>query len=537
MFKPAYDKRLAFRCVPILYSTRATGNITYYESIHDHSWQNLIHCAIFLLSKHVSDQSARRGTAMKLPLHKTKIVATIGPASESTKVMEDMMRAGMNVARLNFSHGDFSGHQQVIENLRAAARAVGRRIAIMADLPGPKMRIGRLADEPIELQPGNRLTLTTQDIVGDATQVSVSFSSLPQAVRPGDTLFLNDGLIQLEAMKVEDQRVICRILVGGELRSRKGLNLPGIDLGISAFTDHDRECLQFALAQGVDAVSQSFVESAADIVTVRETAAAWGYHPFIIAKIERSRALEHMDDILDASDGIMIARGDLGVEIPIEQIAMVQKRLMQSANRMGKPVITATQMLESMTGNRRPTRAEATDVANAVLDGTDCVMLSEESAMGKYPVEAVAMLAKIAAAAEPQCRNQGLKNSLRRHRRTDPIHITDLIALSVEAALERICPAAIFVPTRSGATARSIARFRPSVWIVGVSTQESTCQRLQFTAGVYSAHEPCHPEDWNAYARDWVQTHEVEGHLAILTEGPSSKNPKANNRMEIIQIK
>ncbi len=350
---------------------------------------------------------------MKLPEHKTKIVATIGPASASREVMEAMIEAGMNVARINFAHGDFSGHKQVIDKLRAAARALGRRIAIMADLPGPKMRIGRLAKEPVELQPGALFTLTTRDIVGDAERVSVSFARLPQALRPGDTLFLNDGLIQLETVKVEGQEVVCRVLVGGELRSRKGLNLPGIDLGISAFTDHDRECLKFASEQGVDAVSQSFVESAADIVAVRESAAAMGYNPFIIAKIERSRALEHMDDILAAADGIMVARGDLGVEIPIEQIAVVQKRLIHSANRMGKPVITATQMLESMTDNRRPTRAEATDVANAVLDGTDCVMLSEESAMGKYPVEAVAMLAKIAAATEPHRPRHGLQEALR----------------------------------------------------------------------------------------------------------------------------
>jgi pyruvate kinase len=474
---------------------------------------------------------------MSLPPHKTKIVATIGPASESRKIMEDMIKAGMSVARLNFSHGAFDGHREVIDNLRAAACSVGRRIAIMADLPGPKMRIGHLEDEPVELQAGALFTLTARDIVGDSTKASVSFSRLPQAVKPGDTLFLNDGLIQLEALKVEDQEVVCRVLVGGELRSRKGLNLPGIDLGISAFTDHDRECLKFALEQGVDAVSQSFVESAADIAAVRETAAAWGYHPFIIAKIERSTALGHMDDILEAADGIMIARGDLGVEIPIEQIAVVQKRLMQGANRAGKPVITATQMLESMTGNRRPTRAEATDVANAVLDGTDCVMLSEESAMGKYPVEAVAMLAKIAAATEPQRRSHGIKEALCEQRSPDVVNIKDLIALSVEAALERISPAAVFVPTHSGATARSIARFRLPVWIVGVSSQEATCQRLQFSSGVFPAHEPDHPKDWNAYVRNWLQTHEVGGDFVILTEGPSSKNPKANNRMEIIEIK
>ncbi|MBN2438963.1 MAG: pyruvate kinase [Deltaproteobacteria bacterium] len=474
---------------------------------------------------------------MKLPEHKTKIVATIGPASASREVMEAMIKAGMNVARINFSHGDFGSHKQVIEKLRAAARALGRRIAIMADLPGPKMRIGRLADEPVELQPGALFTLTTRDIVGDAERVSVSFARLPQALRPGDTLFLNDGLIQLETLKVEGEDVACRVLVGGELRSRKGLNLPGIDLGISAFTDHDRECLKFASEQGVDAVGQSFVENAADIAAVRESADAMGYNPFIIAKIERSRALEHMDDILAAADGIMVARGDLGVEIPIERIAIVQKRLIHIANRMGKPVITATQMLESMTDNRRPTRAEATDVANAVLDGTDCVMLSEESAMGKYPVEAVAMLAKIATATEPHRPRYGLKEALGDHGGNVPVRIKDLIALSVDTALESISPAAVFVPTHSGATARSISRFKPPVWIVGVSSREETCQRLLFSGGVYPIYEPDHPKDWNAYVGDWLQSHEVEGNVAILTEGPSAKHPEANNRMEIIQLR
>ena len=473
---------------------------------------------------------------MKLPAHKTKIVATIGPASATGEVMEEMIKAGMNVARINFSHGDFSGHKQAIDRLRAAACAAGRRIAIMADLPGPKMRIGRLAVEPVDLQPGSIFTLTTRDIVGDAERVSVSFSRLPQALRPGDILFLSDGLIQLETIKVESQEVTCRVLVGGELRSRKGLNLPGIDLGISAFTDHDRECLIFAFEQGVDAISQSFVESAADINAVRQSATAMGYSPFIIAKIERSNALEHMDDILEAADGIMVARGDLGVEIPIEQIAVVQKRLIQSANRMGKPVITATQMLESMTDNRRPTRAEATDVANAVLDGTDCVMLSEESAIGKYPVEAVAMLAKIAAAIEPHTSRRGLKEDLLNHGPKIPAGITEVIALSIEAALGLISPAAVFVPTRSGATARAIARFKLPVWIVGVSSREATCQALLFSRGVYPMVEPDHPTDWNVYVRGWLRSHEMAGNLAILIEGPSAMHPQGNHRMEIIEL-
>jgi pyruvate kinase len=261
-----------------------------------------------------------------------------------------------------------------------------------------------------------------------------------------------------------------------------------------------------------------------------------GYHPYIIAKIERSRALEHMEGILEAADGIMVARGDLGVEIPIEEIALVQKRLIHQANSLGKPVITATQMLESMTDNRRPTRAESTDVANAVLDGTDCVMLSEESAMGDYPVEAVAMLAKIAAVTEPHRMRRDLAQTSRNGDKTSSAAITDVIALSVETALKRISPAAVFVPTRSGHMARSVARFKPPVWIVAVSSQEATCQQLLFSSGIYPVYEPDHPQNWNVYVKDWLSRHALEGHLAILTEGPSRAHPEANHRMEIIRL-
>ena len=322
---------------------------------------------------------------VSLPPNKTRIVATIGPASSSPDVLERMIQAGMNVARLNFSHGEFATHQQNILNLRAAAQATGRPLAIMADLSGPKMRIGRLTAEPVQLRHGDLFTLTTDDIIGDQQRVSVSFARLPKVVKPGDKLSLNDGYIQLEVVEVRGPDVVCKVTVGGELRSRKGLNLPGIDLGVSAFTDRDRECLQFALAQGVDAISQSFVEGAADVEAVRQAARDVGRQPFLIAKIERKRALERIDEILDAADGIMIARGDLGVEVPIEQIAVIQKDLIREANRRAKPVITATQMLESMIHNYLPTRAEATDVSNAVLDGTDGVMLSAESAMGDFP--------------------------------------------------------------------------------------------------------------------------------------------------------
>src|SRR5690242_16401727 len=258
---------------------------------------------------------------MPLPFHKTKLVCTIGPASRSREVMEQMILAGMNVARLNFSHGDFSGHQTVIEDLRAAACAVGRRIAIMADLPGPKMRIGQLRHDPVYLQAGSAFTLTTADTLGYENCVSISFEGLPRAVNAGDALFLNDGLIQLEVTGTAAGAVHCRVVVGGELHSRKGLNVPDIDLGVRAFTEHDYECLKFSLENGVDAVSQSFVETAEDVQAVREAATSLGYNPFVIAKIERSRALKSIEQIIDATDGIMIARGDLGVEMPIEQMA------------------------------------------------------------------------------------------------------------------------------------------------------------------------------------------------------------------------
>lgn len=473
---------------------------------------------------------------MPFPANKTKIVCTIGPASDSPEILEQLILAGMNVARLNFSHGDFSSHQETIQKVRAASQATGRRVAIMADLPGPKIRIGQFAQEPIELRPDDNFTLTTEDIVGDNERGSVSFSRLPQAVKPQDRLFLNDGLIELEVKRVEGCDVHCKVIVGGELRSRKGLNLPGIDLGISAFTDRDYECLKFAMQNGVDAVSQSFVQTAEDVASVRTAASELGHYPFIIAKIERAGARNHINEILKASDGIMIARGDLGVEIPIEQIAVAQKNIMRQANIMGKPVITATQMLESMTSNRRPTRAEATDVANAILDGTDCVMLSGESAMGAYPVESAAMLARIATAVEPHRPAHSMDKILQILREEDEIKLEDLIALSVETTLRRISPPTVIVPTRSGSTARNITRFRLPVWITAVSSRQKTCQDLMFSYGVYPVCEPEHPEDWRKWAKEWLKSLNIEGNLVVLTEGPSEKRPDRNNRMEIIDL-
>lgn len=474
---------------------------------------------------------------MPYPMNKTKIVCTIGPASDDVEILERMLEAGMNIARLNFSHGDFSGHAARIDRIRAASRNTGRRVAIMGDLPGPKMRVGELTSEPIELEAGDLFTLTTRKIVGDRNCISVTFSPLPDVVKPGDILFLNDGLIQLETLRVEDRDVHCKVTVGGELRSRKGLNLPGIDLGIGAFTERDHECLRFALNHDVDAISQSFVETAEDIFAVRHAARELGCNPFVIGKIERSSALEHIDAILDAADGVMIARGDLGVEIPIEGIAVTQKHLMRKANLLGKPVITATQMLESMTANRRPTRAESTDVANAILDGTDCVMLSGESAMGAYPIDSVAMLARIAAATEPTRPAYPVRDALMDQCGPQGINVYDLIAASVATTVETVSPAAVLVPTRSGASARNVTRFRLPVWITAISRHESTCRNLLFSYGVRPMRVDSYPADWKSFAKDLVQSEGLPGDVAILTEGPSSHNPDSNHRMEIVELR
>jgi pyruvate kinase len=470
-----------------------------------------------------------------LPAHKTKIVATIGPASESPEMLARLIRAGLNVARLNFSHGSFSKHAEVIRRVRDAARESGRRVAIMADLPGPKMRLGKIDPEPIQLVPGERFVLTNENIVGNAQRVSMSFEPLPRVVKPGNRIFLNDGLVQLVVNRVTGSDLECTVAVGGELRSRKGLNLPGVDLGISAFTEHDRECLEFALKEGVDAVSQSFVERAADIEAVRKAAAKFGSQPFIIAKIERADALQHLDEILATADGIMVARGDLGVEVPIEEIAYTQKQLIAKANLAGKPVITATQMLESMVSSRLPTRAEATDVANAILDGTDCVMLSGESAMGSFPEEAVTMLAKIAAFTEthrPRLSVAAQREFLQQPEGTGGGRMASV----VEHALNTVPCDLLLVPTRGGSVARAISRFKPPVWIIAPSSDPAVCQNLAFSYGVHSVHLAEEPDDWREWIGHWLSENRITAERVMLVAGPSPRNPKANYRIELMRL-
>jgi pyruvate kinase len=472
-----------------------------------------------------------------LPDKKTKIVCTIGPASASPEVLAQLIAAGMNVARVNFSHGDLATHRATIAHVRAAARDAGAAVAIFGDLPGPKMRIGEIRDGPVELQRGQAFVLHSEPRVGDRTGASHSFPRLPQVVQPGDAIFLNDGYIQLEVERIVGQEVHCRVLVGGPLSSRKGINLPNVDLGISAFTERDHELLRFAAEQQLDGVSQSFVESAADIEAVRQAAADLAYTPFIIAKIERAGALPNLDAILQSTDAIMVARGDLGVEIPIEQVAVTQKRIIQRANRVGKPVITATHMLESMIGTRRPTRAEATDVANAILDGTDCVMLSGETAVGAFPVDAVTTMARIAAVTEANRPPSLLGHLMQAQRERATLTLADLVAFDTYLSTQTLSPAVVFVPTRSGRTPRQIARFHLPAWIVAFAPDAGVCRRLQFSYGVHPVQPAQWPSDWLAHARAWGREHLPDATLALLITGTGELEAGGSQRTDVLALR
>jgi len=469
---------------------------------------------------------------------KTKIVCTIGPASRSVAVLERMIAAGMNIARINFAHGDLDQHRQTIANIRAAADAADERVTIFGDLPGPKMRIGELDRDTIQLERGQSFVLQSEPIVGDAERVSMSFPSLPRVVKPGDNIFLNDGYIQVEVSQVQEKEVHCQVLTGGELRAHKGVNVPDVDLGICAFTDQDEQYLAFAAEQGLDGISQSFVERVHDIEVLREAAASLDYDPFVIAKIERSRALANLDSILAAVDGIMVARGDLGVEIPIEQIAGTQKRIIFEANLRGKPVITATHMLESMIDHRRPTRAEATDVANAILDGTDCLMLSGETAVGYYPVEAVAVMARIAQETEQQTEHIGMAvaNLLELQQLRGDINRADLISFNIFQSAQTLKPALVFVPSASGDTARYVTRFRLPQWIIAICLEESTAHRLQFSYGIFPEYSQRDPDSWPHYAQDWLERHDIDSDLVLVVEGAGTAKAGDTTRLDIIDL-
>ncbi|MFQ5719966.1 MAG: pyruvate kinase [Acidobacteriota bacterium] len=412
---------------------------------------------------------------------RTKIVCTIGPASREPEILQGLMQAGMSVARLNFSHGSQAQHSRTIASIRATSRRLGAGVAILQDLAGFKVRIGEIAGGGVSLDPAQKIVLTARDVPGDAREISVSYPDLVREVRAGDTLLLSDGAIELEVDQVSGGDLSCRVVVGGWLGSRKGVNVPGRSIGGSGLTAKDREDLAFGLEQGVDHVAMSFVRRADDIREAKDLIAERGHDTPVIAKIENRDALDEIDAILAVADGIMVARGDLGVGIPIARIPNVQKLLIARANRAAKPVITATHMLRSMVESPRPTRAEVTDVANSILDGTDAIMLSEETAVGAYPVEAAQTMADVAVETETAFPHDRWTFDLRQK---DHDTVAEAIAFAVCRMADDVDAAAILTCTSSGSTARAVARFRPRRPVLALTPRETTYRRLALTWGV-----------------------------------------------------
>ncbi|MGD0799839.1 MAG: pyruvate kinase [Terracidiphilus sp.] len=413
---------------------------------------------------------------------RAKIVATLGPASNTVPVFRDLVRAGVDVVRLNFSHGTQEEKLALIQMIRKVSREEHKPLCILGDLQGPKIRTSKLKDhQSVLLKAGGRLTITPREVPGTACLVGTTFKTLAENVEQGSRILLSDGLIELRVQEVEGGDVFCEIINGGMLGENKGINLPGIPVRVPSLTEKDADDLEFALKNGVDAVAVSFVRTAEDVRLVRNRVAALGGESWIVAKLEKPQAIEDLDAILNAADAIMVARGDLGVELPPEQVPAIQKHIIRRAAEFRKPVITATQMLESMIENPRPTRAEVSDVANAVYDGTDAVMLSGESAVGKYPVEAVAMMARIVIDAERHIKEQEYTD--RRKQRRTRLSIAETICEATAHAADDLDLRGIALFTESGSTARKLSKYHPKAPIYALSPIEITINRLNLLWG------------------------------------------------------
>jgi pyruvate kinase len=468
-------------------------------------------------------------------MRRTKIVATIGPASRDPETLTRMVEAGLDVARLNFSHGNRELHAENAERVRAASSRVGRQVAVLQDLPGPKIRIGALEDDLAELKPGETLVLCCgSDEIGTERRMTVSWGGLAAAVDPEDVVYLADGAIRLRVKRVResDGEVETLVEIGGTVASRQGLNLPGSTRGLPAVPDEDLDMLHFGESIGVDMVALSFVRTAEDVTAVRKHTRL----P-LIAKIEKPQAVDNAEDIIRAADTVMVARGDLGIELPIEEVPIVQKQLLRIAGRLARPSITATQMLDSMVSSSRPTRAEATDVANAILDGTDAVMLSQETAIGAYPVEAVAMMASIAEHTERTLPYDRWNEERVRRDARDPAYT---IAYSACAAARDLGLAALVIPTLSGRSARLISAHRPNVPIYCLSPGRETVRRCGFMWGVQAASIARHEvteELISASARRVVELGWVKpGQRVGITAGLPSGKPGTTSLFQVQEV-
>ena len=466
-------------------------------------------------------------------MRRTKIVCTIGPASESEKVLTAMIQAGMDVARLNFSHGDYRFHAAAIARIRRIARRLERNVAILQDLQGPKIRVGEIAGGQAQLRSGRRVTLTSRKIAGGSAIVPVVYRRLDRIVKRGDRILMGDGEIELEALRVRRGEIDCRVVVGGMLGAHKGVHFPQGSDSIPSLTTKDRRDLAFGLANGVDLVALSFVRRPEDIRRARREIKRHGGVPPLVAKIEKHEALEHIDAILAEVDAIMVARGDLGLETAVEKIPALQKMLILKANAAGKPVITATQMLRSMTENPRPTRAEVADVANAVLDGTDALMLSEESAAGNYPVRAVQTMARVAAEAEtglePRMWFEGLAAT-----------VPEAISHAAVALARDLRVKAFLIPTTSGGTARMIARYRPSQPLIAMTPDPKIVKALALSWGVSARLIPPYPttDAMVKMAREIARRSGLvrRGDLIAITAGRQPGTPGTTNVITVVPI-
>ena len=479
-------------------------------------------------------------------MKKTKIICTMGPRTMDKIILKELIAGGMNVARFNFSHGSYEEHAERIALVRQVSEQLGIPVALMLDTKGPEIRTGLLKDgKKVSLEQGKEFTLYTEEREGDETGCSITYQQLVYDVRKGDTILIDDGLIGLEVQRVSADKIECIIKNGGELGERKGVNVPNVKIHLPGVTQKDREDILFGIEQGVDYIAASFVRNSDCIMDIREILEDnHGRDIGIIAKIENAEGVENIDEILDAADGIMVARGDLGVEIPADQVPHIQKKIIHKCNRKCKPVVTATQMLDSMIRNPRPTRAEAGDVANAIYDGSDAIMLSGETAMGKYPVEAVCMMAKIAETTEAHLDYSNLQKLNKKQRKKDiSIGQLDLTSVSTAEILKASC---LVVPTMTGYTARMISSLRPKTPIYAISPSEQAVRRMQLYWGVYAM--PGETEDSTRHMitnsmkiilrRKLIK----KGELAVFTAGDPATNMvsgrgRSTNVMQVVEAK
>ena len=466
----------------------------------------------------------------------TKIVCTIGPASSTAAKLEELIRAGMDVARLNFSHGSYEQHEISIRNIRGRAEKCGRTVAILQDLSGPKVRIGRVKDDQQYLSRNSTVVLTTKDLEGTSERLSISYKNLPKEVSRRESIFINDGAIKLRVEEIKEDDIHCKVIVGGPISSNKGVNLPDTNLKVPSLTKKDLADLSFGIKNGVDLVALSFVRKPDDIQALREEMKKLGRVVPIIAKIEKKEALRRIDRIIAVADGIMVARGDLGIEISLADIPLAQKKIIRASNALGKPVITATQMLESMITNSKPTRAEVTDVANAIIDGTDAVMLSGETAVGKHPIEAVRIMARISRRLEktlPRISDKpiiGAKDT----------EVADSICHAVSHMAEDLKVRAIVACTTSGSTARLIARYRPRVPIYAASPSDDTLKRLALSWGVFPISVQTYKDSDEMVSKtmDVIQSRRLakKGDRVILVAGVPVGTAGVTNFVQIVTV-